>query len=242
MRTALKEWVWIQVRGKVIEFSHEHEPLFLTGVYINIDAQKKAEQLHLSAVAFETQEAILITDAKEKIVKVNEAFTRITGYSDHEIIGQTPRVLKSGYHDKAFYEAMWKALHEKGFWQGELWNKRKNGEIYAEFITITTIHDAHNKTTHFIANFNDITTHKAAQQQIQELAYYDPLTHLANRRLFDETLHDTLCECSDEKHFSALLFIDLDRFKELNDTYGHDAGDMLLIQVASRLKERHPRE
>ena len=237
MRTALKEWVWIQVRGKVIEFSHEHEPLFLTGVYINIDAQKKAEQLHLSAVAFETQEAILITDAKEKIVKVNEAFTRITGYSDHEIIGQTPRVLKSGYHDKAFYETMWKALHEKGFWQGELWNKRKNGEIYAEFITITTIRDAHNKTTHFIANFNDITTHKAAQQQIQELAYYDPLTHLANRRLFDETLHDILCECSDEKHFSALLFIDLDRFKELNDTYGHDAGDMLLIQVASRLKE-----
>ena len=147
------------------------EDLIITAIN---DAQKKAEQLHLSAVAFETQEAILITDAKEKIVKVNEAFTRITGYSDHEIIGQTPRVLKSGYHDKAFYETMWKALHEKGFWQGELWNKRKNGEIYAEFITITTIRDAHNKTTHFIANFNDITTHKAAQQQIQELAYYDP--------------------------------------------------------------------
>lgn len=237
MKTALQEWVWIQVRGKVIEFSKEHEPLFLTGVYINIDAQKKAEQLHLSAVAFETQEAILITDAKEKIVKVNEAFSRITGYSDHEVIGQTPRILQSGYHDKAFYEAMWKSLIEEGFWQGELWNKRKNGEIYAESITITTIRDAKNKTTHFIANFNDITTHKVAQQHIQELAYYDPLTHLANRRLFDESLSEALNHSIDEKHFGALLFIDLDRFKELNDTYGHDAGDMLLIQAASRLKE-----
>lgn len=237
MITAQKEWVWIQVRGKVIEFSQEHEPLFLTGVYINIDAQKKAEQLHLSAVAFETQEAILITDAKEKVVKVNEAFTRITGYSDHEIIGKTPRILHSGYHDKAFYETMWKALLEEGFWQGELWNKRKNGEIYAESITITTIRDAKGKTTHFIANFNDITTHKAAQQQIQELAYYDPLTHLANRRLFDKTLNEAVCHSMKEKHFGALLFIDLDRFKELNDTYGHDAGDMLLIQTASRLKE-----
>lgn len=237
MKTADKEWVWIQVRGKVIEFSKEHEPLFLTGVYINIDAQKKAEQLHLSAVAFETQEAILITDAKERIVKVNEAFSRITGYSDHEVIGQTPRILQSGYHDKAFYATMWKALLEKGFWQGELWNKRKNGEIYAESITITAIRDAKNKTTHFIANFNDITTHKVKQQQIQELAYFDPLTHLANRRLFDETLNEALSASIDAKHFGALLFIDLDRFKELNDTYGHDAGDMLLIQAASRLKE-----
>ncbi|WP_333805384.1 diguanylate cyclase domain-containing protein [Sulfurospirillum sp.] len=237
MKTTSNEWVWIQVRGKAIEFSQTHEPLLLTGVYINIDAQKKAEQLHLSAVAFETQEAILITDAKEHIVKVNEAFTRITGYSDHEIIGKTPRILKSGYHDKAFYDAMWETLLTQGFWQGELWNKRKNGEIYAESLTITTIRDGKGKTTHFIANFNDITTHKVAQQQIQELAYYDPLTHLANRRLLEETLLDTLKNSVNQKYFGALLFIDLDHFKELNDTFGHDAGDMLLIQTASRLKE-----
>jgi len=237
MKTAQNEWVWIQVRGKAIEFSEKNEPILLTGVYINIDAQKKAEELHLSAVAFETQEAILITDAKEHVVKVNEAFTRITGYSDHEIIGKTPRILKSGYHDKAFYEIMWKALLEQGFWQGELWNRRKNGEIYAEFLTITTIRDTNGKTTHFIANFNDITTHKVAQQQIQELAYYDPLTHLANRRLLEETLVETLQQSREKKHFGALLFIDLDHFKELNDTFGHDAGDMLLLQTASRLQE-----
>ena len=237
MITAHEEWVWIQVRGKVIEFSQEHEPLFITGVYINIDAQKKAEQLHLSAVAFETQEAILITDAKEKILKVNEAFTRITGYSDTEVIGKTPRILHSGYHDKSFYQAMWKTLLKEGFWQGELWNKRKNDEIYEESITITTIRNANEEITHYIANFNDITTHKAAQKQIQELAYYDPLTHLANRRLFETTLQETVVHNIEEKHFGALLFIDLDRFKELNDTYGHDAGDMLLIQTASRLKE-----
>ncbi|AHJ14097.1 diguanylate cyclase domain-containing protein [Sulfurospirillum multivorans] len=237
MKTANELWVWIQVRGKVIEWSKEHEPTLLTGVYINIDAQKRAEQLHLSAVAFETQEAILITDAKERVVKVNEAFTRITGYREQEMIGKTPRILKSDKHDNTFYESMWKGLLEHGYWQGELWNKRKNGEIYAESITITAIRDAKGKTTHYIANFNDITTHKAAQQQIQALAYYDPLTHLANRRLLDETLEQTIRHSIEERHFGALLFIDLDHFKELNDTHGHDAGDMLLIQTASRLKE-----
>jgi diguanylate cyclase (GGDEF)-like protein/PAS domain S-box-containing protein len=238
MKTANETWIWVQVRGKVIEVSKEEgEPLLLTGVYINIDVQKRAEQLHLSAVAFETQEAILITDAKEHIIKVNEAFTRITGYRDDEIIGQTPRILKSGEHDSAFYEAMWKALLEHGYWQGELWNRRKNNEIYAESITITAIRDAKGKTTHYIANFNDITIHKVAQQQIQALAYYDPLTHLANRRLLDQTLEQALHHSTEDRYFGAVLFIDLDRFKELNDTHGHDAGDMLLIQAASRLKE-----
>jgi diguanylate cyclase (GGDEF)-like protein/PAS domain S-box-containing protein len=237
MKAASGEWVWIQVRGKVIEFSELNEPLLLTGVYINIDTQKKVEQLHLSAVAFETQEAILITDVHEKILKVNEAFTRITGYSDNEILGETPRILHSGYHDKAFYQVMWKALLEEGFWQGELWNKRKNGEIYAEFITITAIRNDQGTITHFIANFNDITTNKVEQLKIQELAYYDPLTRLANRRLLEESLHKTLKHCLYENHLGALLFIDLDYFKELNDTFGHDAGDMLLIQTAARLKE-----
>ena len=237
MKTATGEWVWIQVRGKAIEFTEEYEPLLLTGVYINIDRQKEAEQLHLSAVAFETQEAILITDVHEKILKVNEAFTRITGYSDNDIIGKTPRILRSGYHDKAFYQRMWQALLEESFWQGELWNKRKNGEIYAEFITITAIHNDTGAITHFIANFNDITSNKVEQQKIEELAYYDPLTRLANRRLLEESLQKIVQHCTYEKHFGALLFIDLDYFKELNDTFGHDAGDMLLIQTASRLKE-----
>lgn len=237
MKNAHNEWTWVQVRGKVIEYTQENEPLLLTGVYINIDAQKKMENLHLSAVAFETQEAILITDTNEVVLKVNEAFTRITGYSDTDIIGKTPRLLRSDKHDKAFYQAMWHELKTKGFWQGELWNKRKNGEIYAEFLTITAIKNTDGAVTHYIANFNDITVHKHAQQVIQEMAYYDPLTHLANRRLLDETMQSLLKDSPLKKQYSAVIFIDLDYFKELNDTYGHDAGDMLLVQVATRLKD-----
>lgn len=237
MQTRTQEWVWIEARGKVIEYTEENKPLLITGVYINIDAQKKAERLHLHAVAFETQEAILITDASENIVKVNEAFTRITGYEEDEIIGKTPRLLSSGKHDSSFYKAMWKALLGKGFWQGELWNKRKNGEIYAEHLTITTIRDTHGNTTHYLANFNDITTRKLLQEQILERAYHDPLTHLANRTILDENLPNIVEAHIKEHQFGALIFIDLDHFKELNDTFGHDAGDMLLIQAANRLKD-----
>lgn len=237
MRNAEGKWIWLQVRGKVIEFTEENEAKLLTGVYINIDAQKKAENLYINAVAFETQEAILITDAKEKVMKVNEAFTRITGFSDVDIIGKTPRILRSGKHNKAFYDKMWQALHTVGFWQGEMWNKRKNGEVYAEFLTITAIKDAHGAITHYIANFSDITRHKTEQDQIQEMAYYDPLTHLANRRMLDETMNKLLLECAQKLQYHALIFIDLDYFKTLNDKYGHDEGDMLLVQVAARLKD-----
>ena len=237
MKTLGEEWVWIQARGKVIEYTDTNEPLFVTGVYINIDAQKKAERLHLLAVAFETQEAILITDASEHIVKVNEAFTRITGYEEKEIMGKTPRVLKSGKHDAVFYETLWNALLEKGFWQGELWNKRKNGEIYAEHLTITTIRDSSGQTTHYLANFNDITARKIAQQQIHELAYHDALTRLSNRTMLDENLQNIIDRHVNTNYFGALIFIDLDHFKTLNDTFGHDAGDMLLIQTANRLQD-----
>ncbi len=237
MLNARNEWVYVQVRGKAVEMTDEGEPKLLTGVYINIDAQKKAEHLHLSAVAFEAQEAILITDANEKILKANEAFTRITGYSESEIIGETPRFFRSGKHDKAFYTAMWQELLTKGFWQGEMWNKRKNEEVFAEFLTITAIKNAEGKTTHYIANLSDITQHKVAQEQIHEMAYYDPLTHLANRRLLDETMQHLWDEGKSKPHYHALLFIDLDHFKTLNDRYGHDAGDMLLVQVAARLKD-----
>jgi len=237
MKKASGEWVWIDVRGKVIEYTDGGDPLLLTGVYINIDAQKKAEQLHLLAVAFETQEAILITDADEVVIKVNEAFTRITGYEEEEILGKTPRILCSGKHDKAFYETMWESLVSKGFWQGELWDKRKNGEIYAEHLTITTIKDAKGKTTHFLANFNDITSQKKAEQHVQELAFQDPLTHLCNRTVLDNTLQSIVEKQTHLALFGAIIFIDFDHFKELNDTYGHDAGDMLLIQAANRLRD-----
>ncbi|MBE0495016.1 MAG: diguanylate cyclase [Campylobacterales bacterium] len=234
MRSAQGAWMWVQVRGKVIEFTPQGKPRLLTGVYINVDAQKKAEELHLLAVAFETQEAILIADANEVIVKVNEAFTRITGYLEEEVLGRTPRMFKSSQHDAAFYAQLWKALREEGFWQGEMWNKRKNGEIYAEHLTTTAIRNEAGEVNHYLANFNDITTHKVAQKKIQDLAYRDPLTHLANRTVLDEALQKALAR---QGQYGAVIFLDLDCFKELNDTYGHDAGDMLLIQVANRLQD-----
>lgn len=237
MKTANGAWTWIQVRGKVTEFNSNGEPLFLTGVYINIDAQKQAEELRLSAVAFDSQEAIVITDAENKIIKVNPTFTKITGYSAEEVLGKNPRILNSGRHNKAFFDAMWKALNEEGFWQGELWNKRKNGEIYAEHITITAIRDDKGVVTHFLANFNDITLHKVAQKQIQDLAYRDPLTRLANRHSLQENILYTKDKNKQSPLFRALIFMDLDHFKELNDTFGHDAGDMLLVQVAGRLRD-----
>ena len=237
MKNNKGEWIWIQVRGKVIEYTPDHKPLFLTGVYINIDDQKQTEKLRISAVAFETQEAILITDMHEKVLKVNQAFTRITGYKPEDIIGKTPRILRSGKHDKAFFNTMWKALIEKGYWQGELCNKRKNGEIYIEYITITAIKDAQGVVTHYLANFNDISVHKALENKIQELAFYDPLTRLANRRLLQDKITQSIAKNIAEKTFGAVIFVDLDYFKQLNDTQGHDAGDMLLIQVAARLSE-----
>lgn len=237
MKNAKNEWIWIQVRGRVIEYTPDKSPLFLTGVYINIDAQKQAEQLRLSSVAFETEDAVLITDAQEKIVKVNQAFTKITGYKPEEILGKTPRILKSGQYDTAFYKALWESLLDKGFWQGELWNKRKNGEIYPEHITITAIKDDKGIVTHFLANFSDITLKKAAQKQIHEMAYRDPLTRLANRHLLQENILKAVEKSSQEQIYGALVFIDLDHFKQLNDTFGHDAGDMLLIQVGRRLQD-----
>jgi len=237
MKNPKGEWIWIQVRGRVTEYTPKGEPLFLMGVYINIDDQKQAEQLRISAVAFETEDAIIITDAQEKIIKVNQAFTKITGYSFEDIEGKTPRVLKSGNHDVTFYKALWASLNEKGFWQGELSNKRKNGEIYIEHVTITAIRNAQGILTHYLANFNDITLHKAAQKEIQELAYRDPLTHLSNRHALQENLVRTLARNAREQIYGALIFLDLDHFKELNDTFGHDAGDMLLIQVAKRLND-----
>lgn len=235
MHAAYGNWVWIQVRGKVIEYTQNNEPHLLTGVYINIDKQKKAEHLHLNAVAFETQEAILITDIDEKIIKVNEAFTQITGYSEDEVLGKTPRIFASGEHNEDFYKQMWQSLKKESFYRAEVWNKRKNGELYAEFLTITAIRNEKNIITHYLANFNDITTHKMAQKHINELAYYDPLTRLANRRLLEKSLDKVINTSKKENHFCAVVFIDLDNFKELNDTYGHDSGDMILIQTANRL-------
>jgi diguanylate cyclase (GGDEF)-like protein/PAS domain S-box-containing protein len=187
------------------------------------------EELRIAATAFESQEGVVVTDADSIILRVNSAFTKITGYSSEEVVGQTPNLFSSGKHDQTFYADMWKEITDNGAWEGEIWNRRKNGQVFPEHLTITAVKD----NSGIVSNY--ITQSKAAAEEIKNLAYFDPLTHLPNRRLLIDRLNYALAISARTPQFSALLFIDLDHFKTLNDTLGHDMGDLLLQQVANRL-------
>lgn len=193
------------------------------------------EMQRIAAVVFESQEGMFVTDAQANILRVNRAFTRITGYSAEEVIGKNPRLFQSGLHDSAFYVQMWQSIKKLEFWQGEIWNKRKNGEIFPEFLTITQVKD-HDDVTNYVATLTDITLKKMAENEIEHLAFYDTLTDLPNRRLLQDRLKVALAASKRNNTKGALFFIDLDNFKTLNDTLGHDIGDLLLKQVAHRLK------
>ena len=202
----------------------------------DITRLKQAEtDLRVAAAAFESQEGIFITDANGVILKVNNAFTKITGYSAAEAIGQTPRLLKSGRHDAAFYAALWDSIKNTGVWSGEIYNRRKNGEICPQALNITNVPGSDGSTVQYVTALTDITQQKIAAEQIRQLAFYDPLTNLPNRRLLKDKLHMALAYSARSKQQGALLFIDLDDFKLLNDTLGHNIGDLLLKQVAQRL-------
>jgi len=177
----------------------------------------------------------MVTDAQRRILRVNQAFTRISGYEDVEVIGQTPTMFSSGWHDNNFYAEMNGALANTGTWEGEMWNRRKNGEIHPQWLHVTAVTDDTGAVSHFVATVTDITQRKAAEDQIRQLAFYDPLTGLPNRRMLIDRLRHALASSARSAHCGALLFIDLDHFKNLNDTLGHDKGDLLLQQVAQRL-------
>ncbi len=201
--------------------------------------RERAEQdLRLAATAFETHEAIVITDQRGIIQRVNKAFTRITGYESEEVVGKTPRILKSGRQTREFYRQMWEALHNEGYWQGEIWNKRKNGEIYPEWETITAVKNDRGEITHYVATFQDITERKQSEARIQHLAYFDSLTDLPNRALLLDRLKHELAVCRRHNVVGALLFLDIDRFKTINDALGHPSGDALLQQIARRLSQQ----
>ncbi len=203
----------------------------------DITARKEAEDcMRIAAATFETQEAILITDADSNIVRVNQAFQSITGYKADEVVGKNPRILQSGRHDVGFYKAMWSALIDTGKWSGEVWDKRKNGDIYPKDMTITAIRDQNEKVTSYVAVFTDISLRKESEQRIHQLAFYDPLTALPNRRLLFDRLQQAMSVSMRNGHYGALLFLDMDHFKTINDTQGHAVGDLLLIEVAHRLK------
>ena len=218
-------------------FDDHGELVGILGVSHDITQRKQAEiELRIAATAFESHEGMCITDARGIILRVNRSFTDITGYSAEEVIGQNPRILKSGHQDVNFYTAMWQKINSTGAWEGEIWNRRKNGEIYPEHITITAVKDEKGIVTNYVSTLIDITLSKAAADEIKHLAFYDPLTRLPNRRLLLDRLRQALSSMARNNKSAALLFIDLDNFKILNDTLGHDIGDILLQQVAIRLE------
>ncbi|MEQ1602717.1 MAG: EAL domain-containing protein [Methylophilaceae bacterium] len=270
MRHKDGSWVDILARGKIAVDANGlmSSPRRLVGTHMDISERKRNEQeLRIAATAFDAQEGMFVTGVNGLILRVNQAFTEITGYSANEVVGQTPHMLfsgtndaaiyasmykhnvvpaadeaqnqvchlLSGRHDASFYAALFANITRDGGWKGEISSRRKNGEIYPEWLTITAVRSADNVATHYVGMHTDITKRKAAEDEIKHLAFFDALTQLPNRRLLIDRLQQALVSSARSKRLGALLFVDLDNFKTLNDTLGHDSGDLLLKQVAERL-------
>lgn len=217
------------LRLSMVDISHRHA--------LHIEREKAENDRRLAAAVFEeSNEGIIITDTHGRILRVNRAFTLVTGYAESEALSKTPGLLSSGRHDPSFYHVLWKHLQERGHWQGEIWNRRKNGEIYAEWLGISTIRDAQGQPQFYVGMFSDITEKKQNQLRIEQFAYFDTLTGLPNRTLFNDRLKGAMVRAHRHQRHVALLFLDLDRFKTINDTLGHQSGDLLLQVTAERLQ------
>jgi len=231
------EVFWARLQLSVLR-DDDGQPNGLIGFLSDVTERRDAaEQLRLHARIFEqSDEAILITDAQEKIVSVNPAFTRISGYSAAEVMGETPRKFRSGRHDAAFFGKMWQRLLDTGHWQGEIWDRRKDGEIYPKWLSIGSVRNSVDEITHYFSIFTDITDRKRAEGRIHHLAYFDALTGLPNRVQFSRLTDQALMASKRKEGFGAVLFIDLNRFKPINDTLGHVVGDKVLQETANRLR------
>lgn len=243
-----EEWVVFKDTGQRVLLETVKVPLFgeggrligVLGVARDITERKRIEtRLHLLASVFTaSREGVLISDAENRILDVNPAFTEVTGYSREDVLGQNPRILSSGRHDPEFYRRMWQALHEQGAWRGEVWNRNKQGHIFPEHLSITTVHDDAGRLTHYVALMTDISQIKAHEQELDRMAHYDPLTGLFNRRLLGERIRQAMEHALHSGVPFALMLMDLDGFKPVNDRYGHDAGDLVLKEVGKRLRRR----
>lgn len=235
LRHVSGEWRWVFDLG-VPMFNDLGIFVGYIGSLVDITDRKNAEaELRIAAIAFESHEAMVVTDANTTILRVNAAFTKLTGYSTQECIGQKMDFLHSGYHDEAFYQAMWKSINSDGTWQGEIWDRRKNGEVYPKWLTITAVKNDAGTVTHYVGTQSDITDRKAEDKRMHDLAYYDALTNLPNRRLLEDRMEHSITIAQRHKKKLAVLMLDLDKFKEVNDNLGHLAGDKLLQLVALRI-------
>ncbi len=229
-------FIWIQASGRAIR-DERGLPQRIVGIVRDVSELKNNEErLRQAAVVFDnTKEGVVVTDAHNRILNVNQAFCRITGYSRDQVLGQNPGLLKSGWHNESFYQEMWTQLQATGSWQGEIWNRRKNSEIYPQWQTINAVYDNDGRLTHYVAVFADLSQLKRSQQEIDFLAHHDPLTRLPNRLLIMERLNNAVLRARRHNHRLGLISIDLDRFKNVNDSLGHSAGDELLRIAAERM-------
>ncbi len=234
---------YIKLDGTVFDVEAQGQPILLSGepavlaTLRDITERKQSEaKLRIAASVFSNvREGISITDGDGTIIDINDAFTRITGYDRAEVLGQNSRILKSGRQDCDFYTAMWGDLVANGFWTGEIWNRRKDGEVYPEQLAIQTLRDPQGNHQGYVALFADISERKALEAQMHQMAYFDALTGLPNRRMMGDRLRQAMSTSKRSGLYGALMFLDLDNFKPLNDTHGHEVGDLLLIEVARRL-------
>ena len=231
------------VEMRVREVYWEGEPSNLLNLH-DITARKQVEvRLRQAAIVFEeAAEGVLITDAEQCIVAVNRAFTQITGYEKSEVLGRKPDMLRSGTHPPEFYQRLWESIHEHGYWSGEIWNRRRNGEIYAQQLTIREVLDENGQCSHYLAVFSDISHVKEYQQQLERMMHLDPLTDLPNRLLFHDRVEQALVASRRSNHSLAVLSVDISDFKAINDSFGHSVGDEVLKQIAARLSAALPDE
>jgi len=237
MRTASGDWRWIRTSGRIVSRTADGHPLLMSGTHTDIHQRKwlEFEQREAAVVFDSSYEGIMVANAQRLITKVNPAFTRITGYEADEVLGRSPRVLSSGRHGPAFYDAFWASLNEKGFWRGEVWNRRKSGEEFAVLQAVSVVHDALGQVLHYVSVFTDISQIKAHELELDRVANYDPLTQLPNRRLLSDRLQQALIRAERSGKLCAVCFLDLDGFKAINDLHGHAVGDQVLVGVAAHL-------
>ena len=238
-RTKDGEWRWIRTSGRVVSHDAEGRPLMMSGTHTDITERKQLElALREAAMVFDSSlEGIMVVDPQMRITKVNAAFSHITGYGADEVLGQSPKVLASGRQGPEFYRELWHSLAAHDVWRGEIWNRRRNGEIYAELLTISCVRDAKGVVQHYIGVFSDISQIKSHEAELHRIAHFDPLTGVPNRRLLVDRLHQALARAARSDNSLAVCFLDLDGFKIVNDAHGHAMGDRLRIEVTRRITE-----